>query len=176
MVVILIRLVLLDGKEFIMKICRKNNTHFGCKRPLQIEPKSIHQISKKERALIGQGEAYIRSYFKKEESIPAFEIMNKNHRKVEIHPHFLFKFITRLRQNKILKMRSIITALEEGTIFEQEGLNGFIIKGINDLVIIVKKLGNEKTFLSSIYPSEKNFTTWKEIATYAKTAKNNFVE
>ena len=73
-------------------------------------------------------------------------------------------------------MRSIITALEEGTIFEQEGLNGFIIKGINDLVIIVKKLGNEKTFLSSIYPSSTNFTTWKEIASYSKKVNKDSVK
>ncbi len=96
MVVILLRLVLLDGKEFIMKICQKNNTHFGCKSPLQIEPKSIHQISKKERALIGKGEAYIRSYLKKESSIPALQAIGIDP-KTDVYPEnwttfLLFKF------------------------------------------------------------------------------------
>ncbi len=98
------------------------------------------------------------------------------HQTMKINLHFLFRLITRMQTNRIFKMRSLVDALENGQIFKQENFHGFIIKGSNGLIIILKKLGHKKASLDSIYTVEKKFPNWKEFATYAKTAKNDFVE
>jgi hypothetical protein len=46
--------------------------------------------------------------------------------------------------------------MKEGSLYLQDNLNGFIIKGNNGIAIVYKSLGKNKGYLSSVYPVEKN--------------------
>lgn len=124
--------------------------------------------SKMRRYCLGEKKRYINDYLEKNNSIPAFNALGLDPKKIDIGDHFLVRLIQRLQEKRITSMRSIIDALNEGQIFTEEGFNGFIIKGRNNLVLIMESLGKKKGCLSSIYPfNKKTLTKWKEIASYA---------
>lgn len=104
---------------------------------------------------------FIGDFFQKHENVPMLSKIGVNPKEVDIQPHFLARLNHRIEEGRIQSLKWVIDALNKGKIFKENGFDGFIIKGYNNVVMTLSKKDGHPT-LTSIFSQKELNPRWSE--------------
>jgi len=138
---------------------RQINNQLSFTSRAQVIPTNIKSVVNHRKKISNELGA-IRSYFLRFFENNSLKVLKKlGIGRLGVHPHFIERVFTRIQEGRIEGQRAILEALQKGTVYKQKGFNGRIIRGDNDLVMVLGK-ANKKWELISAYDSKTPFTTW----------------